>query len=123
MRRSDESALALRWSNRWTLTHRILAVNIFALAILAGSIFYLDSFRTRITQDRVAQTRAQAAIIARAVSAASPAARTELLQDFGRQSATRLRIYGPDGTKLADSWNGAPPTYRLRDPEKEDWVK
>ena len=33
----------------WSLRHRILAVNIFALAILAGSIFYLDSFRSRLT--------------------------------------------------------------------------
>ena len=33
------------------LLHRILAVNIFALAILAGSIFYLDSFRGRLSMD------------------------------------------------------------------------
>ena len=38
-------ACALRWTGRWMLRHRILAVNIFAVAILAGSIFYLDSFR------------------------------------------------------------------------------
>ena len=46
--RSDERELSLRWSGRVSLTPRILAVNIFALAMLAGGFFYLDSYRARI---------------------------------------------------------------------------
>src|SRR3546814_4088326 len=49
--RSDDGDLALRWSGRVSLTPRILAVNIFALALLAGGFFYLDSYRSRI-EDR-----------------------------------------------------------------------
>ena len=33
--KNDESDLALSWSGRWTLTHRILAVNILTLVIVA----------------------------------------------------------------------------------------
>jgi two-component system, OmpR family, sensor histidine kinase ChvG len=57
--RSEDRELRLRWSRRLTLRQRILAVNIFAIAILAGSIFYLDGFRTRLTEDRIAQSRSR----------------------------------------------------------------
>ncbi|HEV2078615.1 MAG TPA: ATP-binding protein [Allosphingosinicella sp.] len=123
MRRSDPEGRALRWSTRWTLTHRILAVNIFALAILAGSLFYLDSFRTRLTTDRMEHVKREAEIVARAVSAADLETRRELLQDLGRGSRARLRLYAPGGEKVMDSWNGARPTYRLRDPVSENWQK
>jgi len=123
LRRSEADQKALRWSTRWTLTHRILAVNIFAVAILAGSLFYLDSFRTRLTSDRVDHARTEARIIARAVSAAAPEEHAQLLRDLGQISRSRLRVYGADGAKLSDSWNGAPPTYRLRDPVSESWKK
>ena len=45
-----------RWSGRVSLTPRILAVNVFALALLAGGFFYLDSYRTRIVDDRLVQS-------------------------------------------------------------------
>ena len=123
MARNDERDLALRWSGRLSLTQRILAINIFALAILAGSVFYLDSFRTRLTIDRVEQAKTEARIIAEAISVASPGARRQLLQDLGQGSETRLRVYDRDGSKRLDSWNGAPHTYHLRDPVKEPWTK
>src|SRR3546814_3469667 len=41
-----ESDHSLRWSGRFSLTRRILAVNILALVLLAGGFFYLDSYRT-----------------------------------------------------------------------------
>jgi two-component system sensor histidine kinase ChvG len=123
LRRSEADDLALRWSTRWTLTHRILAVNIFAVAVLAGSLFYLDSFRQRLTSDRIEHARTEAYIMARAVSESEQSARRQLLQELGRSSRVRLRLYGTDGAKLIDSWNGAPPTYRLRDPVSESWKK
>ena len=64
MPRNDERDLALRWSGRLSLTQRILAVNIFALLILAGSFFYLDSYRNRATEDRLRQMRMEAQLIA-----------------------------------------------------------
>ena len=54
--RSDDRELTLRWSGQVSLTPRILAVNIFALALLAGGFFYLDSYRSRIVDFRVAQS-------------------------------------------------------------------
>ena len=58
---------ALRWSGRVSLTPRILAVNIFALALLAGGFFYLDSYRSRIVDGRVAQASREARLIAEAM--------------------------------------------------------
>lgn len=121
MPRTDE--LGLNWSKRWSLTHRILAVNIFALAMLAGSLFYLDSFRTRLISARLAQSASEARIVANAVAAARPEAREPLLRAVGQESGTRLRLYARGGGKLLDSWSGAPPTYVLNDPRTDPVLK
>jgi len=63
-----------RWSKGLTIRQRILAVNIFAIAILFGSIFYLDSFRTRLTQARIEQAQSEAVMIAHMMAAIPPAA-------------------------------------------------
>ncbi len=47
-RRSDDGEGLWRLS----LTARILAVNIFALIVLAGGFFYLDSYRTQLLEER-----------------------------------------------------------------------
>jgi two-component system sensor histidine kinase ChvG len=119
--RSDEKELALRWSNRIALRHRILAVNIFALAMLAGSLFYLDSFRSRLTQVRVEQMSSEATMIARMLAVVPRERRQALLVRLGQDSGTRLRVYASDGTRRIDSWDGAPATYELRDPATEPW--
>ena len=121
--RNNDRELALRWSNRWTLTHRILAVNIFALAIVAGSLFYLDSFRTRLTTARLIESRTQAIMAGESLSAAPRAQWPALLRRIGEASDTRLRVYGDNGTRQIDSWEGGQPTYGLRDPEVEPWPK
>src|SRR5688572_15366982 len=105
------------------LLHRILAVNIFALAILAGSMFYLDGFRSRLTADAIANAGTQVEIIADSLALAEPGEHSSLLQRLGRHSRTRLRVYRPDGAKTMDSWQGVEPTYVLRDPRKEPWRK
>lgn len=121
MQRNEERELALRWTGRIALRHRILAVNIFALAILAGSLFYLDSFRSRLTQARVEQVASEATMIGRMVGAVAPERRQALLVRLGADSRTRIRIYGADGARRLDSWEGADPTYELRDPAGEPW--
>ena len=75
MPRNEDRELRLRWSRRLSLRQRILAVNIFAIIILAGSLFYLDGFRTRLTQDELEQSRGEAVMIAHALAAASPGGR------------------------------------------------
>jgi len=121
--RSEDRELRLRWSRRLSLRQRILAVNIFAIAILAGSLFYLDGFRTRLTQDEVEQSRSEAVMIAHAIAAAPPAGRQPLLVQLGRDSGVRLRVFGASGRKIADSWDRAAPTYELRDPSAEPWYR
>ena len=121
MPRSDDRELALRWTGRIALRHRILAINIFALAILAGSLFYLDSFRGRLTQARLDQVASEATMIARMIAVAPREVHQPLLVQLGKDSRTRLRLYAPTGEKRADSWIGAPPTYELRDPQNDSW--
>ena len=123
MERNDEADLALRWSGGWMLLHRILAVNVFAVAILAGSIFYLDGFRSRLTANAIANAETQAEIVADSLSLAEPGERSALLRRLGVHSKTRIRTYRSDGAKTMDSWQGTKPTYVLRDPNKENWRK
>lgn len=123
MRRSDEDGLRLRWSSRLSLRQRIFAINIFALALLAGSLFYLDGFRARLSEARMDQAMTEARLIARLIAAARPEERQALLIDVGRDSGERLRVYGPGGALLHDSWDGAPPTYELRDPAEDPLVR
>jgi two-component system, OmpR family, sensor histidine kinase ChvG len=121
--RNDDGDLALRWSGRWSLTQRILAVNIFALAILAGSLFYLDSFRQRTIAARLTQAQTEVRLIADALGAVPAERRKPLLTRLGRASRVRLRVYEPGGAKLMDSWDRAPSTYELRNPALEPWNK
>ena len=115
--------LDLNLSRSWSITYRILAVNFFALAILAGSLFYLDSFRARLTTARLEQAASETRTAARAIAVAAPGTRRALLRDIGADSGTRLRVYRADGRKVMDSWAGATPTYELRDPDAEPWTK
>jgi two-component system sensor histidine kinase ChvG len=105
------------------LLHRILAINIFALAILAGSIFYLDGFRSRLTTEALTNADTEVRIIADSLALAEPGEKNMLIRRLGQHSRTRLRVYRRDGAKIMDSWAGAPATYVLRDPSKEAWRK
>jgi two-component system sensor histidine kinase ChvG len=111
------------WTRRVSLRHRILAVNIFAVAILAGSILYLDSFRSSLTQARVDRARSETEMIAHMLTAIPAEARQPVLVRLGQDSRARLRIYGPDGRLAADSWIGVAPTYTFRDPGDEPWYR
>ena len=121
--RNDESDLALSWSGRWTLTHRILAVNILTLAIVALSIIYLDAYRHQLETERRAQILGQARITSLAIDRAPPGADTGLLKAIGNANRSRLRVYDRSGALVLDSWTGSPPTYVLRDPATEAWGK
>jgi len=116
----DERDLRLRWSGRWTLTRRILAFNILALVLFAGGFFYLDSYRARLLDQRVRIVSNQARLIAAATDAAPRASRPALFRRLGAITRLRLRVYSGDALSF-DSWQGAPPTYRLRDPQGQHW--
>ena len=121
--KNDEGDLALTWSGRWTLTHRILAVNVLTLVIFALSILYLDSYRNRITEERIDRLASETAIAAEAINRTAAGEREPLLSEIGDANGARLRLYDSSGMKTADSFNIGEPTYRLRDPATEKWRK
>ena len=121
--RNDESDLALSWSGRWTLTHRILAVNILTLVIVALSILYLDAYRNQLQEEREARILGQARLAGLAIDRSPAIADVGLLRAIGQESRTRLRVYDRSGGLIEDSWAGAPATYTLRDPATQPWRK
>lgn len=121
--RNDESDLALSWSGRWTLTHRILAVNILTLVIVALSILYLDAYRNQLQEEREARILGQARLAGLALDRTPASADSGLLEAIGQESRSRLRVYDRSGALIEDSWAAAPATYTLRDPATQPWRK
>ena len=118
-RRSEASDLTLRWSGRVSLTRRILAVNIFALLLLAGGFFYLDSYRSRILDNRTEQAMQEARLIAEALGVATPGYRDALVRHLARVTGTRLRLFAEDGALILDSRTMGERNFLLRDPDKD----
>ncbi|HXG81442.1 MAG TPA: HAMP domain-containing sensor histidine kinase, partial [Sphingomicrobium sp.] len=121
--KSDDADLVLTWSGRWTLAHRILAVNVLTLVLVLLAIFYLDSYRNRLEKERIHKVESEAAMAATALASVRPDQREQLLANLSRQTQTRIRTYGPDGRLQLDSWRLTGPTYRLRDPQAQRWTK
>jgi two-component system sensor histidine kinase ChvG len=107
----------------WTLTWRILAVNILTLILLAVSVLYLDAYRNRLTKERMRQAEQAAEITAHALSQVPIETRPRLLATVSRSNQSRIRIFDPTGKLAADSWTLTGPTYRLRDPDAQRWTK
>ena len=76
--KNDDADLALTWSGRWTLAHRILAVNALTLVLVLLAIFYLDSYRNRLEKERVHKVEAEAGMAATALASVSRAERGRL---------------------------------------------
>jgi len=110
---------------RYSLGNRILAVNLFALIMLAGGVLYLDSFRGRLLEQRTEQAGDAALLVAEAVAVADrPAQIARIAGRIGATSSARIRLYRADGALTFDSWRlPAGPTFALRDPETEPWRK
>ena len=106
---------------RISLTARILFVNIIALGLLAGSLFYLDSYRSELLAERFRLAREEAQIAADGLEKSSREGRIELLTGIGIDQQLRLRLYDAKGTLVADSFKLAPPSFVLADPAKEAW--
>ena len=106
-----------------SLTTRILAVNVIALALLAGGFFYLDSYRTQLIEERYKLARAEADIAADALDETPLAKRKQLLARIGTDQVLRLRLYDAQGRLQMDSFALAPPSFALIDPETEPWYQ
>jgi two-component system sensor histidine kinase ChvG len=120
---SEESDLALRWSGRWTLAHRILALNLLTFVLVALCTLYLDVFRNRLSKERTQQTRIETQTTAAALEHVAQERWPALLAAVSRTNNDRLRLYGPDGRLLIDSWRLTGPTYELQDPDTQRWTK
>jgi two-component system sensor histidine kinase ChvG len=120
---SNEPDRTLSWSGRWTLTHRILALNILTLLLVILSTVYLDVFRHRLSKERTQQTRLETATAVAAMQHVPPAQWPALLATASKVTDDRFRLYGKDGSLLIDSWRLTGPTYQLRDPNAQRWTQ
>src|SRR5690242_2345930 len=110
------------WFGQWTLAHRILAVNLLTIVLLAFGVLYLDAFRNQLSEERLNLIRREADIASSVLSAPS-ISRDAVVERLARSSDSRVRLYGPDGNLLADSWRLTGPTYELLDPNTQKWTK
>ena len=112
-----------RWSRNWTLTHRILAVNLLTIVLLAFGVLYLDAFRNQLSEERLNLIRRETMMTANTLATVPQPARHETILALARASDSRIRLYGTDGDLIADSWRGIGPSYSLRDPDQQRWTK
>ena len=113
----------LLWTRRTSLTARILAVNIIALGLLAGSLFYLDSYRRELLAERFVLAKGQAEIAAQALSIADRSERRKLVGQIGIQQGIRLRLFDRRDRLVADSFKLAEPSFTFAEAGEEPWYQ
>lgn len=118
---SIRERLRLPW--RISLTVRILVVNVIALALLAGSLFYIDSYRRELLAERYRLASAEAEITAEALAERMPESRDELVERIGASQHVRLQVYDVQGQLVLDSFNLSGPSFRLIDPHTEPFLQ
>lgn len=106
-----------------SLTARILFVNIIAFGLLAGSLFYLDSYRNELLAERFRLAREEVQIAASGLEIATDEDRIELMTRIGTRQDLRLRLFDAGGSLVADSFELAEPSYTLIDPDSEPWYQ
>ena len=119
----EPAAGRLYWSRRFSLTTRILALNIIALALMAGSLFYIDSLRKQLIAERFKLARSEVEITADALSETREAQRRPLLARIASEQHLRLRLYDARGRLIADSFAIADPSFAFVDPASEPWYQ
>lgn len=102
-----------------SLTARILAVNLVPLLVLAGGLFFLDSYRRQLLDERYKMARIEAQITAEALAGASRARQEALMIQIGKEQRLRLRMYDAEGNLWADSFVLAEPSFQFDDPVSE----
>lgn len=120
---AEPAELQLGWSRGLSLTARILAVNLFVLALLGAGLFFLDSYRIRLIEERELAARTQAEFLVRSLPMVGDNEKGAFITAFGQQNQSRIRLYDQTGQKLYDSFALGKPTYIFRDPAKEPWRK
>jgi two-component system sensor histidine kinase ChvG len=108
-------------TGRFALTGRILAVNILPLLVMGGGLFYLDSYRTQLINERFKLARIEAQITAEALAGATRERQEALLVQIGKEQRMRLRMFDAKGALTADSFALAEPAFRFNDIADDDW--
>src|SRR4029079_1085083 len=123
---ADEPNRAVRFARlalpfQTSLTTRILAVNLIPLMLLAGSLFFLDSYHRQLLDERYKLARIEAQITAEALAGASKARQEALLIQIGKEQHMRLRMYDAQGRLWADSLVFPKPSFEFGDPVAAPW--
>jgi two-component system, OmpR family, sensor histidine kinase ChvG len=105
---------------RWSLSVRILLLNILALALTGGSIFYLDSFRERLLSERQEQQQRLARTMAASFVAAPRSQWDEISKASQTQEQRRVLVFDATGKPMFDSVD-AGQEFRIVDPQREAW--
>ncbi|MBP7952425.1 MAG: sensor N-terminal transmembrane domain-containing protein [Sphingorhabdus sp.] len=121
--KAEPADLHLSWSRSLSLTARILAVNLFVLALFAGGLFFLDSYRGQLIINRESIAAQQAAVISDILPSLPAEKQAQFLSKFGTASKSRIRVYDRSGVKILDSFDLGPHGYALSDPKTESWKK
>lgn len=108
-------------AGRFSLTARILIVNILPLAFLSGGLFYLDTYRTQLINERFKLARIEAQITAEALAGATRERQEALLVQIGREQKMRMRMFDAEGVLMADSFALAEPAFVLDDITDDNW--
>jgi len=107
--------------SRFSLAARILVVNILPLALLSGGLFYLDTYRTQLIDERFKLARIEAQITAEALAGASRERQEALLVQIGREQGMRMRMFDAEGRLWADSFALADPVFEFEDITDDNW--
>lgn len=108
-------------SPRFSLTSRILAVNILPLLLLGGGVFYLDSYRNQLLSERFKLARIEAQITAEALAGATRERQEALLIQIGKEQKMRLRMYDAEGQLWADSFALDAPAFTFAERDSPQW--
>ncbi|SMQ61188.1 two-component system, OmpR family, sensor histidine kinase ChvG [Altererythrobacter xiamenensis] len=120
--RLDRGLERLTWSGKLSLTSRILAVNLLPLLLLGGGLFYLDSYRTQLLNERYKLARIEAQITAEALAGASRERQEALLIQIGKEQRMRMRMFDAEGRLWADSFAlDEEPSFQFDDITDDSW--
>lgn len=112
---------SLSITGRFSLTARILVVNILPLALLGGGLFYIDSYRTQLIDERFKLARIEAQITAEALAGATRDRQEALLVQIGKEQGMRLRMFDAEGLLWADSFALDEPAFEFNDISDDTW--
>jgi two-component system, OmpR family, sensor histidine kinase ChvG len=116
-RAARRSGTAPRFAGWSSLGTRILLVNLVAILALAGALFYIEGFRTRLLETREQELLRQGDIMAQFLENQGLETGPGAIRDISSPRGTRIRLYDPQGKLIADNWqNPGVRRFELVDP-------